>query len=73
VTMLRIIPDHVPPDCIRPDTCAQDAIPARCATCGHGFPKSPRIRPEEIWLKDYKQSMEALFERINRVVNNEAE
>lgn len=71
MTTLRIIPDNLPPECIRPATCSQDAIPARCATCGHGYAKAPRVRPPEPFIEEYKIAMEELFERINRVIYHE--
>lgn len=68
MTVLRIIPESLPPECIRPATCSQDAIPARCATCGHGYAKAPRVRPPEQWLEDYKVGFEALVKRQNEVI-----
>lgn len=70
MTVLRITSSEsdLPPECIRPATCSQDAIQARCVTCGHGYPRAPRVRPPEPFIEDYKKSVEDLFERINRVI-----
>jgi hypothetical protein len=64
---LFVLPEH----CKTLNLCGRDGFPDRCATCGYDATKESN-EAVDFDMEVHKQRVEELFERINRVINNES-